>query len=126
MPAKQPNKRGRPKVEIDWDKVGKLFEAGATVVGTAATIGCDPDTLSKRCREDLNSDLSAFRQQKVAKGDELLRTKQFQVAMTGDKTMLVWLGKQRLGQADKQEIGNKDGEAFKQEVEVIFTNDGNG
>jgi hypothetical protein len=24
--------------------------------------------------------------------------------MTGDRTMLVWLGKQRLGQKDKQEV----------------------
>jgi hypothetical protein len=126
MPAKQPNKRGRPKVDIDWDKVGKMLEAGCSAVGIAATIGCDEDTLRKRCPADNNCTFSEFSQQKKAKGDELLRTKQFQVAMTGDKTMLVWLGKQRLGQADKQEIGNKDGEAFKQEVEVIFTNDGNG
>ena len=33
-----------------------------------------------------------------------LRQKQFQMAMDGDVKMLIWLGKQMLGQADKQEV----------------------
>lgn len=94
---------GRPKVTIDWNQVGKMLEAGATAEGVAATIGCDRDTLYNRCKTDLKSDYSAFSQEKKAKGNELLRTKQFQVAMSGDKTMLIWLGKQRLGQVDKQQ-----------------------
>ncbi len=92
---------GRPKVEINWEQVGKMLEAGATTEGIAATLGCDRDTLYIRCKGDLKLDFSALRQQKLAKGDELLRTKQFQIAMSGDKTMLIWLGKQRLGQAEK-------------------------
>lgn len=94
---------GRPKVTIDWNQVGKMLEAGATAEGIAATIGCDRDTLYNRCKTDLKTDYSAFSQQKKAKGDELLKTKQFQIAMSGDKTMLIWLGKQRLGQSDKQQ-----------------------
>ena len=112
---KQPAKRGRPKVEIDWDKVGKMLEAGASAEGIAATVGVCRDILYKRCEADNGINFSTFSQEKKSKGDELLRTKQFQVAMSGDKTMLIWLGKQRLGQSDKQEIGNKDGEAFKTE-----------
>ena len=106
MPKAKPQPKkpaGRPKVEIDWNHVGKMLEAGATAEGIAATIGCDRDTLYNRCKTDLKSDFSAFSQQKKAKGDELLKTKQFQIAMSGDKTMLIWLGKQRLGQTDKQQ-----------------------
>lgn len=115
---KQPNKRGRPKVEIDWDKVGKMLEAGASAEGIAATIGIDTKTLYNRSESDNNILFSAFSQQKKAKGDELLRTKQFQVAMTGDKTMLIWLGKQRLGQADKQEVGGIEGKPVENKVVV--------
>jgi hypothetical protein len=121
---KQPNKRGRPKVEIDWDKVGKMLEAGCFATGIAATLGIDESTLYRRCPEDNKVDFSTYSQQKKAKGDELLRQVQYQTAVgyrdpktqkkyEPDKTMLIWLGKQRLGQSDKQEIGNKDGEAFK-------------
>jgi hypothetical protein len=112
MPKKpQPKKPGRPKVDIDWAKVGQMCEAGATAEGIAATLGCDRDTLYIRCKKDLNLDYSAFSQQKRSKGDDLLRVKQFQKAMSGDNTMMIWLGKQRLNQSDKSqtELTGKDG-----------------
>lgn len=80
-----------------------MLEAGGAATGIAATLGITEDTLYNRCKTDLKQDFSAYRQEKLAKGDELLKSKQFQVAMSGDKTMLIWLGKQRLGQADKNE-----------------------
>ena len=33
-----------------------------------------------------------------------LREKQYDVAMSGNVSMLIWLGKQVLGQSDKQEV----------------------
>lgn len=80
-----------------------MIEAGCTAVGIAATFGIEEDTLRKRCPTDNKCTFSEFSQQKRAKGDDLLRMKQFEAAMKGDKTMLVWLGKQRLGQAEKTE-----------------------
>lgn len=38
-----------------------------------------------------------------------LRRRQYLEAMKGNTTMLVWLGKQRLNQKDKSEIGGPDG-----------------
>jgi hypothetical protein len=38
--------------------------------------------------------------------------------MAGDKTMLIWLGKQRLGQAEKQEVGGMDGKPIENKVIV--------
>ena len=112
--AKQQTKGpGRPRIEIDWEQAAKMFESGAKVRGVAARIGCDEDTLAKRCREDLKTDLSEFRQQKRAKGDQLLEETQFRLAVgyrdgngnwyAPNPTLLIWLGKQRLGQADKSE-----------------------
>lgn len=96
-------KAGRPKADIDWNRVGEMLEAGATAEGIAATFGLSRDILYKRCQSDNNISFSTFSQQKRSKGDDSLRVKQYEVAMSGDKVMLVWLGKQRLGQADKQE-----------------------
>jgi hypothetical protein len=100
-------KMGRPKVSIDWDEVGELLEAGATAESIALAIGIDTKTLYNRCEADTKVTFSAFSQQKKARGIESLRVKQYQVAMEGDKTMLIWLGKQRLGQSDKTETKNE-------------------
>lgn len=95
---------GRPKVIINWQQVGQYAEAGASGLGIAAVIGVDEKTLRNRCESDNNCHLSEFLQQKRAKGDEHLRDKQYEVAMTGNVPMLIWVGKNRLGQADKQEV----------------------
>lgn len=87
-------------------------------MGIAATIGVDEGTLRKRCEADNNCSFSEFSQQKRAKGDELLRSKQFQVAMAGDKTMLIWLGKQRLNQSDKSDT-NITADVTNREVRAI-------
>lgn len=110
----------RPKAVIDWQKAGQLYEAGATTEGVAATFGVSPDTLYKVCQRELKIGLSAFVQEKRAKGDELLRAKQFGIAMSGNVTMLIWLGKQRLGQSEKQEITGKDGAPQEHKVIVEF------
>lgn len=100
---KNTRSRGRPKADIDWDFVGKMLEAGLSCNSIAASIGVDEGTLRKRCETDNNCLFSEFGQQKRAKGDGMLKAKQFQIAMSGDKTMLIWLGKQRLDQHEKQE-----------------------
>lgn len=96
-----------------------MLEAGASAVGIAATIGCDEDTLRKRCPGDNNCTFSEFSQQKKAKGDELLRVKQFQTAMQGNVTMQIWLGKQRLNQADKSENKNENSGEQTLVVEIV-------
>ncbi len=95
---------GRPEVLIDWGKVTNYIKAQCDAVGIAGILGICPDTLYNRCKSDNNMDYSAFSAQKKSEGKELLRAKQFQTAMEGDKTMLVWLGKQYLSQRDKAEI----------------------
>ncbi len=96
--------RGRPKAAIDWDNVGEMLRCGADVRSIAVSLGISPDTLYVRSKQDNKLDFSAFSQQKRAQGNDLLRQKQFEVAMSGSVSMLIWLGKNRLGQTDKQAI----------------------
>ena len=54
-------------------------------------------------------DFVAFKQEKQAAGDAMLKAVQFESAVTDrDRTMMIWLGKQRLGQKDKLESTNKN------------------
>lgn len=102
-------KTGRTQATIDWDTVGKLLEAGCSGESIAAQLGIHRTTLYNRCKADLGLTFSTFSQQKKMLGDNLLRAKQYQTAMSGNVTMQIWLGKQRLGQTDKTEVSGPGG-----------------
>jgi hypothetical protein len=95
----------RPKAHIDWDEVGRLLQAGCDGVQCAAYFGMDNETLYNRCKDDLGMGFTDFLRQNRQKGDALLYAKQFESALKDkDRGMLIWLGKQRLGQREKQDI----------------------
>ena len=94
----------RPKATIEWAKVDRMLEAGCDGTEIAATLGICPETLYRACDRENKVGFVAYSAIKRASGDRLLKVKQFEIAMTGDKTMLVWLGKQRLGQSEKSEF----------------------
>jgi plasmid maintenance system antidote protein VapI len=108
MPSKKApassNPPHRPAVVVDWDFVDRNLEAGCDGTEVAAALGIAADTLYRHCQKEKGMTFDAYKQLKKARGDSLLKTKQFAVAMQGDRTMLVWLGKQRLSQRDKQEV----------------------
>lgn len=98
----------RPKLNIDWNEVDKYLQAQCDGATIARMLGIDPETFYKRCKADNKIGFSKYSQQKKAQGKELLRAKQYAVAMSGDKTMLVWLGKQYLGQKDQRHQTNEE------------------
>jgi hypothetical protein len=103
----------RPKANIDWQKVDNYLKAQCDGVGIAGILGISPDTLYRACMEENKIGFADYSAIKKGEGKELLRARQFQVAMEGDKTMLVWLGKQYLLQQDKSEIDHKNnGDSF--------------
>lgn len=111
---------GRPKSEIDWDKVDDLLIADCSGVEIAANLGINPATLYDRCFTDKGILFSQYSQEMKSKGDSLLRKAQLDKALTGDNTMMVWLGKNRLKQRDKEEDSLKDHiEALKKLDEFI-------
>ena len=71
------------------------------MIPKAAALGIHPNSLYRRCKIDNKVSFGDYLATKKANGNRLLKMKQFEIAMTGDKTMLVWLGKQRLDQAEK-------------------------
>lgn len=94
---------GRKKIKIDWEEVDKYLEAGAKGTEVAAALGIHFNTLARHCLENKKSDFSDYMQTKRECGNTKLRLKQQQLAMEGDRGMLIWLGKNRLDQSDKKE-----------------------
>jgi len=94
------------KLKIDWDKVDKMLEAGCSGEECASALGIHSNTLYNRCKEDRGEEFVTYRAQKRASGEVKLRLKQQELALEGDKTMLVWLGKQRLDQREKLDTRN--------------------
>jgi hypothetical protein len=85
----------KPKRDIDAKQVRKLAEIGLNNVEIAGFFGCDETTIRKRFPEYLT------------KGEIdrviTLKTGQYMAAKRGNIAMLIWLGKNELGQSDKVE-----------------------
>ena len=100
---------GRPKSIIDWELVDNLLRAQCTGTEIAGQLGISTDTLYNHCETEKKTNFSAYSQEKKESGKAMLRSMQYQTAMEGDRTLLVWLGKNHLDQTDKKEITGKDG-----------------
>jgi hypothetical protein len=94
----------RPEKIIDWDVVDELLMAGCPGTDIAAYFGMHPDTFYKRVMAEYDMGFSEYLQQKRSSGDCLLRKSQFDKALDKDTSMLIWLGKQRLGQKENHDI----------------------
>jgi len=100
---------GRPKAKFDLGEVEKLASYHCEDQEIAAFFDVDPKTVQRRKKDD-PAFLSAIEKGRD-KGKLSLRRWQFDAAKTGNITMLIWLGKQYLGQADKADW-MKDGKPF--------------
>jgi hypothetical protein len=83
---------GRPNLSIDWVEVDGHLEAGCSGAEVASILGVSPDTIYRRCQAERGANFSVILQQKKARGEGLLKVKQFSEAMKGDRGMLgrVW------------------------------------
>jgi hypothetical protein len=97
------NKGGRPRKTIDYEMVEKLALLQCTQQEIASFLGMSVDTLYR------NKRFCGLYKRAVDKGRMSLRRHQWRALEEGNTTMLVWLGKQYLGQRDKFEhSGNVD------------------
>jgi len=95
-------KMGRPKIPLDWKEIGKLGAIFCTQEEIAAWYDCSIETLNARCKEEQGVTFLEFLKQKRQGGKMSLRRRQYQKAVNeGDRVMLIWLGKQYLGQSDE-------------------------
>lgn len=90
----------RPEKQIDWNKVDQLLMAGCTGTQICPHFDMHSDTFYLKVKEKYNMGFTEYSRLKKDQGDSLLHAKQFEKAMKGDNSMLIWLGKVRLGQRE--------------------------
>lgn len=95
---------GRPKIKIDYKILNKLCAIQCTQQEIADWFECSIDTIERAIKRDKGMIFAEYSGQKRKKGRISLRRKQWEVAMEGNVSMLIWIGKQYLGQTDKQEV----------------------
>jgi len=102
---------GRPKIEWDekqWEQFQALCEIQCTAVEVCSVMGVCEETLNRLCEDQLGMRFSEYIKSESAGGRTSLRRMQWDAARQGNPTMLVWLGKQYLGQSDKLETQNQN------------------
>ena len=97
--TKKKNGRNKPNKyalkDIDEEDVRKLAEKFWPKSEIAAFLNCHPDTITNRFQEIYLKGRE--------NGKSKLRDIQLRAAMSGNVTMLIWLGKQYLDQTDKSQ-----------------------
>lgn len=102
--AKELNLGGRPRKTLDYDTLDRLCAIQCTGEEIASVLDMDYDTLNKALKREQGIGFTDYFQKKSGPGKASLRRRQFELAANGNTTMLVWLGKQYLGQSDKTDI----------------------
>jgi hypothetical protein len=92
----------RPKIEFDLEEVYEFSKDYCSFIELSHMFNCSLTTIQDRYKHDPEFKSAVDRGRLEAiKG---LRRKQLDMAMDGNTQMAIWLGKQILGQTDKQEI----------------------
>ena len=96
------------QVKIDQVEFEKLCSMQCTREEIYSWFGVSKETLLRWCKNTYDTDFETAFKKFSDKGKVSLRRAQLYKATTGkmDTTMLIWLGKQYLGQTDKIEAEN--------------------
>lgn len=96
----------RKRIDIDLKQVERLAEIGCTDQEIAHVLGVSEAHIQRRARDALDRGRANLRRS--------LRRKQLELARKGSVPMLIWLGKQYLGQRDRQDVSYT-----KEELKVV-------
>ncbi|MCP4493085.1 MAG: hypothetical protein GY820_38170 [Gammaproteobacteria bacterium] len=94
------NKGGRPRKVIDYKLLDNLCSILCTGEEIASILGVHFDSLDRILKRDKKIGFTDYYKNKSAQGKTSLRRAQFKIAIKGNPTMLIWMGKQYLGQKD--------------------------
>lgn len=96
----------RPRKEIDWVEFDKLCGIQCTQAEISAWFECSVDTIERAVKREFGMGFAEYFRQKSVPGKISLRRQMFQLAIKGDKTMLIWLSKQHLGYSERIDQNN--------------------
>ena len=112
----------RPRKEIDKNQFAKLCDLQCTLQEIAGFFDCSEDTIERWCKRELKKSFAEAYKKYSVRGKISLRRFQMKMA-EHNATMAIWLGKQYLGQTDKQEVViNRDIDDSIREMNQYFNN----
>lgn len=94
---------GHAASKIDWDMFNKLCSFPIKQDDISWIMDVSVDTLAREIRAKFDLTFAEYMTKRQATLRMALLQKQYQVAMGGNVSMLIWLGKNWLGQRDKFE-----------------------
>jgi hypothetical protein len=115
MPRK---KKELEDMEFDgWDQLEVLAVWGSAEF-CSQKLGISPDSLDRRLRERYGHGFAEYKHKIQEPLRINLMKKQYDVAMSGNTALLIWLGKQYLKQSDKVET--KMVEVSKEDTKILI------
>jgi len=113
-PRKHPG--GRPRLTFDLRLVEDLGKIQSTQSELAAVLDVSIETVKRRLKDD--PEFCAAYEKGLENGKSSLRRIQWKSALGGNTTMQIWLGKQYLGQQDRQmtEVLSRRVEEWRQQL----------
>lgn len=112
---------GRPRIEIDEEQFKGLCSIQCTEEEIANWFKCSVDTIERWCKREFKMSFAECYKKFSVGGKISLRRYQMKMA-EHNATMAIWLGKQYLGQTDKQDVDvsvNSDDDTLR-EMEQYF------
>ena len=123
-PAAERKKTGpkgpmKPMTDKEFEQLVNMIRIQCTRDEICDILGMSDTTLNRRIKEqgiEGVDNFEALYKKHQGEGKASLRRAQWKAAQDGNPTMLVWLGKQMLGQKDKQELSGPNGGAIPVEI----------
>ncbi len=114
---------GRPRKELsddDFEKLVAMIRIQCTQDEICGIMGMTSETLNTRLQERGEGSFSTLYKKHGDEGKASLRRAQWKAAQDGNPTMLVWLGKQMLGQRDKKDLDHTSSDGSMTPKEIII------
>lgn len=93
----------RPVKTVDMEKLARVCQYPLTNEDIAAILDLSVDTITRAVKKEYGLGFAEYKAQKQSSMRFTILAKQLEVAKSGNVAMLIFLGKQYLGQSDKQE-----------------------
>ena len=103
-PKRKPGRPPKAQANINWAAFDALCYCCCTLREIAFYFKVSEDTIENTVKKVHGMRFKDYYAQKEHVGKASLRQAQFRKAMEGNPAMLIWLGKQMLGQKDRAEI----------------------
>ncbi|HEV8036732.1 hypothetical protein [Yoonia sp.] len=115
-----PKGPSKPMSDKEFDQLVNMIRIQCTRDEICDILNMSDDTLNRRLKERGEKNFAALYKKHSGEGKASLRRAQWKAAQDGNPTMLVWLGKQMLGQRDKKDLDHTSSDGSMTPREIII------